>query len=212
MPYSKKYIILCIIILLMTALDVCLIYKIKVEKMDYNNTIRDVTTRNILSNLYKINVDVNLINNGIVLDSLLLMKNVSNKEEQKIIDVFQGTNKLFICRFSELNCQECTIYSILKTISHSDSIGKNNIVFWGDYENSKNLSVVKERLGIGDMNVYNLPYINIPAERIGTPYYFVIDTTLTMSDFFIPDRSFPGLTDHYFEIIKKKYFMQSITN
>ena len=59
----------------MTALDVCLIYKIKVEKMDYNNTIRDVTTRNILSNLYKINVDVNLINNGIALDSLLLMKN-----------------------------------------------------------------------------------------------------------------------------------------
>lgn len=130
MSCSKKYIILCIIILLMTALNICLIYKIKVEKMYYNNTIRDVTTKNILSNLYKINLDVNLINNGIALDSLLLIKNVFNKEERKIIDAFQGTNKLLICRFSELNCQECTIYSILKTISHSDSIGKNNITRW----------------------------------------------------------------------------------
>lgn len=194
----------------MTALNICLIYKIKIRKSNYNNTVKNVTTKNILLNMCKLNMDVNLINNGIILDSLLLIKNMSNKEEKKVVDIFHGKNKLLICRFSELSCEECMIYCILKTISYSDSIGKDNIAFWGDYENSKDLRVLKERLGIEDMDVYKLPYINIPAERIGSPYYFVIDSTLTMSDFFIPDSSFPNLANHYFELIKKKYFMHPI--
>ena len=50
--------------------------------------------------------------------------------------------------------------------------------------------------------------MSTPMEELSSPYYFIVDSTLIMSDIFVPDKSFPSLTNHYLNMIKRKYFQQ----
>lgn len=201
---SNKILYIGIFIILI--FNVYLLCKVSGEEENYNNAMNFATTKDNLLGLYKINFDAGLNNNGSILDSLQTLLNISTKEEQRIIDVFQDRTRLLVCRFSELNCQECAIYSIVKMINYSDVIGKDNIMFWGYNENSRNLSIMKERIGIDDMEVFNCIPFDIPIEELCQPYYFIIDSSLVMSDVFIPDKSFPEHTNHYIEMIRIKYF------
>lgn len=190
----------------MTAFNLLLVFKIKMNKTKYYKIGTSITDKNTYTNYYKTIADINFANNGIKLDSLIMLKNATNSKGARIKDLFKDSEKLLICRFSEFNCQECVTYSILKAISQQDHIRKNNIILWGDYESCKNLKIYKENLDIKETDVYNVGFMNIPIEQKGVPYYFILDSTLQITDLFIPDRAFSHAANHYFEIIQKKHF------
>ncbi|MDR1743292.1 MAG: hypothetical protein LBR48_05660 [Dysgonamonadaceae bacterium] len=60
------------------------------------------------------------------------------------------------------------------------------------------------------MNKIDLPLFRISqnafnwiAEDYDNPYYFVLHPDMTVSDFYIPDKAYPELTQQYLSNIKK---------
>jgi hypothetical protein len=142
----------------------------------------------------------NLDNITLVADAnqaILLKKMFLENEAEKLI-----------CRFSEFYCESCVSYAILKIKNRVDSLGKNNILFLGMYENNTSLKILKSQYNIQDMNVYNTGVLPLPAEKMGFPYYFMLDSTLRVTDVFVPDKAVPELTDRYLKMVEKKYFLR----
>ncbi|MDR0680580.1 MAG: hypothetical protein LBG15_01835, partial [Dysgonamonadaceae bacterium] len=118
----------------------------------------------------------------------------------------KNENRKLVCRFSELYCESCVNYAILKIKNRTDSLGKNNILFLGMYENNTSLKILKPQYNIQDMNVYNTGALSLPAEEMGFPYYFVLDSALRVTDVFVPNKIVPELTDRYLKMIRERYF------
>jgi hypothetical protein len=201
---NKKWIFL--VAMLMFVLNAFLLYKLFWTEQYYENTINNMTllkSDQLMS--YDINLKMNLLNDGINLENMLLTDSSNIKVE--ISNLFHTKDIFLVCRFSELHCQECVVYSIVKLLNQSKTIGNTNILFWGAYEHVKSLNIAKERLGIQNMSVYNISNLNIPAEEIEYPYYFVIDKTLRISNLFVPNKSVPDLANSYLKTITNRYFI-----
>jgi hypothetical protein len=193
---------------LMVLLNIFLLYKTSSLRKYHKDILDNIEIfQNNQMNSYKTNFNVSLLNNGLSLEKTILTD--SKNHEIKIKDVFHENDKFLICRFSELYCQECVTHSIIKLVNISEKIGKDHIIFLGSYENSKSMNIMKEHLGIQNMAIYNAHNLNIPAEEIGFPYYFMVDKTLKISDIFIPEKSALDLTNKYLEIINERYFKKS---
>ena len=200
---NKKWIFLFTV--LMVLLNVFLLYKLfslKKYHKDILNTIEIFQNNQLRS--YHTNFNINLLSNGVSLENSILTDSTNHKVT--INDLFHGEDNLLICRFSELHCQECVTYSILKLIKMSENTGKNHIVFLGSYENNKSMNIMKKYLGLQDRPIYNVLNLDIPAEEIGLPYYFTVDKTFKISNLFVPDKLLPNLTNNYLEMINKRYF------
>jgi hypothetical protein len=130
----------------------------------------------------------------------------SSNIKTEISSLFHAKEKFLVCRFSELHCQECVIYATIKLLNQSKTMGDINILFWGAYEHIKSLNIAKKHFGIQDMPVYNISNLNIPAEELGYPYYFVLNSDLTISNVFIPDKATPSMTNNYLKMVYKRYF------
>ena len=91
-------------------------------------------------------------------------------------------------------------------MKQAGTLGKENILFLGAHRNNRIFNKQKPHHGIQDMNVYNTGVLSLPAEEMGFPYYFVLDSTLRVTDVFVPDKAVPELTDRYLKMIHKRYF------
>jgi hypothetical protein len=111
-----------------------------------------------------------------------------------------------VCRFSEFYCESCVNFSIQLFRHCIDSIGKNNVLFLGSHRNNKIFNSTKPLYGIHNMNVYNVANLNIPAEKLGYPYYFVLNSDMTIANVFVPDKATPVITIDYLKKIAEKYF------
>jgi hypothetical protein len=80
------------------------------------------------------------------------------------------------------------------------------MLYLGTYRNNRIFNSVKPLYHIQNQHVYNIQSLNIPAEELGYPYYFMLNEDLTISDVFIPDKAFPSITSDYLRMIKKRYF------
>lgn len=201
---SHKISLLCIAFLL-TLLNVFLI--IKYTHCKKNNEILLSNAERKIENImerYDISLYQSYRTNGIILDDIYLTD--TNNEKSKLSKLFINRDIILVCRFSEHHCDECTAYSIIKLINHLDMLGLKNVVFLGSYENSKHASVITSNYSC--VETYNIQSLNISVEEIHHPYYFTVDRNLRISDVFIPDRSFPHLTNRYLEIVNNKIFNQ----
>ena len=154
---------------------------------------------------YRINFETNIQNNRIRLDETSVKDSLGHVFLLK--DVFKNNrDQILACRFSESHCESCVNFSIRLFRSWVDSIGKNNVLFLGAYRNNKLFNRTKRLYGIHPLNVYNFPALNIPAEELGYPYYFVLNSDLTVSDVFVPDKATPSIANNYLKMINKRYF------
>ncbi|MDR0559060.1 MAG: hypothetical protein LBG92_02755 [Prevotellaceae bacterium] len=154
--------------------------------------------------LYKTNFWTNVHNCHIKLE------NVTAKDSSGNIialnNLMSDREQLLVCRFSELNCESCVNASIRSVQRWVDSVGKENILFFGTYRSNKIFNKTKPQYNIQELNVYNISPLNIPAEELGYPYYFVLNSDLTVSNLFVPDKSIPAITDSYLKAIHERYF------
>jgi hypothetical protein len=157
---------------------------------------------------YKINFEANIRNSNIKLNEIAVKDSLSNVLPLK--DVLKnGQEQILVCRFSELHCESCVNFSIQLFRQWSDSIGTDNMLFLGTYRNNKIFNRTKPLYDIHNLNVYNIPKLNIPVEEFGYPYYFVLNTDLTISNVFIPDKATPNITNNYLKIINERYFREN---
>jgi hypothetical protein len=156
-------------------------------------------------NTLRTNFSAGIINSAISIGDLSVKDSLGY--EIPISSFLEKTkNHLLVCRFSELNCESCVSFSIKSLLSVADSIGKDNILFLGSYHNNRIFNKQKSLFGIDSMYVANILNLNIPAENLGFPYYFILDSALTISNLSLPDKGSPEINYQYLKLVKERFF------
>ena len=199
---SKKLLIFVILSLLaINAYTLIGFYRLKI-----GNSMRQNISKNDELNTYKVNFSTNIQNSHIKMAEVVVKDSSNNVFPLKdILD--NGRERMLVCRFSELHCESCVESSIQLFRQWTDSVGKDNTLFLGTYRNNRIFNRTKPVYGINDLNTYNILELNIPVEKYGSPYYFVLNNNLTISDVFVPSKSTPYITNNYLQMIYKRYFM-----
>ena len=180
--------------------------KLKQQKLisEVKNHLQEI--RNNGDNSYKLNFITNIMNSNLYLSDVMV-KDVNNTIIP-LLDTFErGQKQLLICRFSQSHCESCVDFSIQFLKERIDIIGRNNLIFLGNHRNNFIFFKTVTMYDIHDLRVYNCPTINIQAEELGFPYYFVLNSDLQISNVFVPDKSEPHIANEYLENIGKRFLL-----
>ncbi|GHV27867.1 hypothetical protein FACS1894176_10120 [Bacteroidia bacterium] len=208
--FSAKWLWIVIVVLLF--FNGTLLYKNYLAKQSrkeiltqldvYKNSIEKQSP---LTYSYKGSFKTSLLNDGLYLADEIFTDSL--RQKIKFSQLFtKDRDKILVLKFSELNCIECVMYAIVKLRKIAETIGVDNIVFIGSYQDNRNLHIQKKHLGLQGMNVYNIPQLNLPIEESVVPYYFLLDKTLKVSNVFVPEKSTPELTNIYLDLVIDRYF------
>ncbi|MDR2146922.1 MAG: hypothetical protein LBE91_10735 [Tannerella sp.] len=155
----------------------------------------------------KVNFWTNIENSNIQLEATSVKDSSNNV--LLLNDIWEnGQKQMLVCRFSESHCESCVDYSIRQIHHWVDSIGKENLLFLGAYRNNKIFNKTKPLYNIHHLNVYNVSSLNMPAEELGFPYFFILSSNMTVSNVFVPDKATPAITQNYLKMINKRYFSE----
>ena len=116
-------------------------------------------------------------------------------------DIFNTKN--IVLRYSEFNCKDCIEAEINALLKSKEKL-KKDIIILAHYQVSRDLYVYYkefQKKGLNHIKMYLLPEntLIIPVEKLNVPFYFSIDSTLTKSNFFIPQKDKPKLSLTYLE-------------
>lgn len=155
---------------------------------------------------HKINFRTAILNSNIKLDEKIMVRDSLNRHIL-LYDTFVNTRKpIIVCRFSETNCASCIKFSINMLCEWKKKVNVGDVLFLATYRNNRILNKEKKLYKIQDLNVFNISDFYIPAEEEGYPYYFVLDSTLNISNLFFPDKATPKITEKYLTLIQERYF------
>ena len=202
MKEKTFYILIIVALLAINGFTLVRFYKIKQQS---NVLLNQESNKSDELNSYKINFAVNILNSNYHLDNVIIKDSLNNILSLK--ELFKDKQEqLLVCRFSQMHCESCVNSSIQILRNRIDSIGTNKVVFLGNHRNNKIFNRVIPLYKIQDMRVYNCPAINIPVEKLGYPYYFILDKNLQISNVFVPDKAKPNITNKYLENICKRFW------
>lgn len=191
-------IILFISVLVLLFLDAFILQKYQKEKAVNDMYINDLSVLTMEKQTYRSNFYNGILNNSL-------------KLEKGLYDALKSYGDLsgdyvFVCRFSELNCERCIKAAVKEIVSYADSIGKENILFLASYSNKLYFDRVPNTYDIGTIEMLNWKTLDIPIESLGFPYYFVLDSFMTIHELFLPQKETPKITQEYLRLINDKYF------
>lgn len=152
-------------------------------------------------------IKISIVNSDIQLDNISVKD--SSNVQIPLKEYFVDRKKyLLVGRFSETNCESC-IRHFIKMLKNKvpSPLKKENILFLGDYRNNKLFNKLKVSYGIDTMNVANANGLTIPAEELGYPYFFVIDSTLNILNIFVSDKGSPAIDEKYLDYVQEKFFL-----
>lgn len=196
---------LLLFVALLLGMNVFVLMKFYKYKKESSLYIKYLQTQPDELNALKVNAEVMIQNSDTQLENVIVIDSMN--EEKTLRSLFtNGRNKLLICRISDIYCESCVDYSIKRIMQWSDSIGKDNILFLGAYRNNKIFNRQNKLYGIDSFTTVNVLSLNLPAEELGFPYYFVLDSALTVFNVSIPDKSAPNIDYRYFQRIHEKFF------
>lgn len=179
-------------------------YSYKEKQKQYTNILLHELEE---TNIFKANFGFGIENSEYKLTNILLKDSLNNTFPLDSL-CKQSSKRLLICRFSELNCESCVNFAINNILQNIDSIGKENILFMGEFKNNKLFNKRKVAYGINNLRVFNSNSLKIPAENLGYPYYFIIDSSRIIHNVFVPDKGMPHISSRYLNLIQKRYFKQ----
>lgn len=158
--------------------------------------------------MLELNRKYDLENNGIK----LLNTDLRNKKGEKIglnAIIGKGNNDKLIVRISDMFCNTCNEYLLLKLLHNKDNIGIDNIIIIGSFENNNSMKILRENLKI-PFQIYstinNDAFNYLPIESENFPYCFMIDKSKTIQHIYLPNKAVPEISEKYFKAITKRYF------
>jgi hypothetical protein len=209
---NKKYLFLLSgIIALLFVIDIYIVYHYYRLQQKTKIIQRQLVVDSDELNLLKVNFNYSFTNNNILLSDVVMKDFANNMVLLK--NKFKPTQKYFlICRFSEYQCESCIKSAISILYRFSNSIGMDNVILLGTYQNNRIFNQQKATYDIHDFQVYNTASVNLPIDKVNYPYYFILDNELRVSDVFMPDKAIPTLTREYLLLITKRYFQEESQN
>lgn len=199
-----------IIIIILIVLNSILAYKIKSNNTEFT-TIYSFLNKKLDKNKNEVlTFEHNFIreeeNKNLQLDGNLELLDIAGKTVLAK-DVFK-TNSL-VLRFSELNCGECIDAEIKALLDNKDKI-KTDVILIAYYQNPRDLFVFYkefQKKGLTNIKMYLSPDkgLAIPLDKQNVPYYFCVNSSLIMNNFFIPQKEKPKLSQVYLDYTSKNF-------
>lgn len=198
------------IITVLLTLNILLIYKLKSQREVFIsiNSLINKRLNNDKDNLmtFKNNFINERINDNLELGSNIEFIDIEgNKFLAK--DLFKKNS--LVLRYSELNCNDCIEAEIDVLLKNKEKL-TSPIFFLAYYQNKRDLFVYYKKFkkkGLKNIKMYLLSDkgLNIPADKLNMPYYFCIDKTLRMNNFFIPQKNKQILSESYLITTSKNF-------
>lgn len=205
---KRNAVIIIVVLLSVNVLTLVSYYKYKqrsVANITYLAT-GNVTEKDELYT-HKINFKANILNSNLKLNEKAIIRDSLN-QFSLLRDIFSNKQeRILVCRFLETNCASCIKYSIEMLCAWVETVKLDNVLFLGTYRNNRIFNKEKKLYKIEGFDVFNVSGLNIPAEEENYPYYFILDSSLNISDLFFPDKATPDITKRYFDLIRERYFL-----
>lgn len=104
---------------------------------------------------------------------------------------------------SEMNCRACIDAEFKSLIESAKIKSLDNFFIWANYSDlhvlSNDYNIIKDS-GLPKENIVIMESeLNIPLNNLNTPYYFRLNKDLSMSNFFIPEKSIPLLSQTFLQ-------------
>lgn len=152
---------------------------------------------------FKQNLRLSIMNSNLKVEELVV-KDSLNKE-YSINEIFSNKEKeTLVFRFSQMHCESCINASMQIARMWVDSIGVNNIAFWGNHRNNRIFFKNIPFYGLQGVSIYNCPQLKLPVEELRYPYFFLIDRNLRITNVFVPNKSTPHITNLYLKSVSEK--------
>lgn len=199
------------LLIILICLNLFLIYKNKELDRNYQNPIDSFKIENLkkkttIKNLdfFRKNNEQTKNNENIKLSSLLKLLTV---EGDTILtkDAFDKNNVVF--RYSFLNCETCYEFEI-DFLEKQKNLLNDNFSIITYQKTIKDLIYIQERFrknGIPNVKVYSLLSndLGTPIDQLNIPYYFSINPSLKMNNFFVPNQKKSEYSKIYLKYIMK---------
>jgi len=111
-------------------------------------------------------------------------------------------NKALILRISDTHCEACTTEALSDLLGFSSDLNVVKVILT-NYINSRSIEVFKTTYP--DFFVFNEESVDLPIERINTPYLFIVDRSMLTDMVFVHQKEFPEKTKGYFEALKNRF-------
>lgn len=115
-----------------------------------------------------------------------------------------GRGKVLVVRFSDNYCASCVQNSIETILKNRDNADTEKVVFVGNSRRTVVFSKQIDQYGIRDYEVLNIADLGLPAETMLFPYYFVMDSTLSVLDLYVPNKATPDMDSTFVSLMMRK--------
>lgn len=190
---------LIILLIFVVIIDILLCRKVILN----NPKIKEMTFLLEEKNQEVLNFEQNFtnekLNNNSFLNSNLYFFDL-NRNRILAKDIFKEKYTL-VLKYSELNCDDC-IHAEINALRKSIKKFNKSVILLAHYQNRRDLFVYfkeYQKLGLKNIKMYLIENnsLGIKADKINMPYYFCIDSTLRMTNFFIPQKDKSKLSESY---------------
>ena len=117
-------------------------------------------------------------------------------------------NKL-VLRYNESNCRLC-VDSEIDILIKNASLFTDEVCVVATYNKFRGIIVDKRKFvnnGLNNIKIYWVSSnLNIPLEKQNIPYYFYLNSNLTLNNVFIPMKEYPKLSQTYLKFALKNFF------
>lgn len=113
---------------------------------------------------------------------------------------------ILIFRFKETNCESCYENQLGKLETIEDQLGDSSVILLVSFENAIKLKLLQSKNHI-TLPIYNIKPSLInkwPFERYNQPYFLTLKDS-ALSNFFLPEKTLPDLTELYFDLFKTSH-------
>lgn len=137
--------------------------------------------------------------NGLNIESTITL--LDNQDSLYTINEISKKCKKLVFRYSFIHCNAC-VDTIMKLVNRfSNEVGKDKIVILAQYESKRDYKNFV-RVNQIKMPIYHLQDSLCKADDLSIPYLFVLEDNMTTSNFFLPRKEFPTITEQYLQAIK----------
>ncbi|TGV03428.1 hypothetical protein [Flavivirga rizhaonensis] len=193
-----------ILIIILFIFNVVLLFNIN------NNVEEDKKNKEYLTSLQSFYDDKFIVekqNESLKLDKNLKLLTIEG-DTILVKDIFKS-NKI-VLKYSLFNCEAC-IQAEYKILAEFNSVIMDQVCIIAYYDRVRDLigdySKLKQ-IGLDKIPMYLIQNdkFGIPIDEQNTPYYFQINSDLMMSNFFIPIKEKPKLSEYYLKFGLKNFF------
>lgn len=208
---NKTYISFAILLFICIALNLFLLIKYNVACNSYLHARKELLEAKLwnskLDAIYN-NKDIEIVTEYCSIPDYLIFWDESG-EYYDISDVLSENNKM-VFYFSENHCSDCIKSALNEIINIPDSTTLNNYIILCNYLNARHFQTLLKEYDLR-VPIYNIngQRLNIPAEEMNSPFFFIINSDLRCRQVFIPIKEIENYTANYLEKMNKKYWSSS---